>query len=145
MSTYNESNTLLYLEFLDMHEFTGEVIKLMDDQLSKFLYENSRDNFIMMYADHGFHMRGLVYMFDADDYDYELALPMLFMTKPPIEQKYRDMLKENEQRLVYAIDIHNFHKFLATGQVLKNETNLVGEIPKNRTCEDIDSDICQCF
>ena len=58
-SSYKNERKVLMLNFMDMHEGTGEVIGYLDKPLSKFLkdIENS-DTTFMLYADHGFHLGG---------------------------------------------------------------------------------------
>ena len=55
---------MLYLDFIDAHEGTTEVVKYLDVALSEFLEELASEGKlentgIIMLADHGQHMNGI--------------------------------------------------------------------------------------
>lgn len=56
---------MLYLDFIDAHEGTGEALKYLDENLATFLAEMNDngafgdDTAIMLFSDHGLHMNGV--------------------------------------------------------------------------------------
>lgn len=60
LNTYSKERKVMWLDFIDMHEGTGEVINYLDGPMSSFLKEiESKDTMVMLFSDHGFHMGGL--------------------------------------------------------------------------------------
>lgn len=60
-NTYEDERKIFFVNFLDMHEGTHEVINYLDGPLSKFIREfENDDTTIVMFSDHGPHMGGLL-------------------------------------------------------------------------------------
>jgi len=66
---------------------------------------------------------------------------MMYIALPKtIDSKYLKQMKENEQKLVYARDVHYFFKSLVLGPEYEHfEDGLLGDLRKDRTCKDIPS------
>jgi len=143
-NSYKDEKKLLYLDFLDAHEGTGEVIKYMDDAIYDFLNNLKTNNLledtaIVFYSDHGLHMQGILYLLGLDAIPIEIALPTLYLTLPKdVAAKYKKDIKENEQKLVFSHDVHDFFITLAEGEKSTSlKTSIIGPLPFSRTCNDI--------
>jgi len=151
LRAYPEEKKILYLDFLDAHEGTGEVVKYMDDKLVNFLSNLEKDGMledtsIVLYSDHGLHMHGLFYFLQYEVVNIEIALPTLFLTMPKkISAEYKDNIKSNEQKLVYAHDIHNTLLSFANGLQSNVNSSLLTSLPLDRTCQDILLKDLSCF
>lgn len=152
--SYQNEKKILYLDFLDAHEGTGEVVKYMDGYLHDFLSGLERDSLledtaVMLFSDHGLHMQGIFYLMGLDVVLIEIALPTLFLAFPKdVADKYRNDLKANEQKLVYSHDIHDMFLTMAEGKESKKlQSSLVGPLSPTRTCDDVlvsTQMICAC-
>jgi predicted AlkP superfamily phosphohydrolase/phosphomutase len=69
---YENEKKFLYLEFMDGHEGTGEVVRYLDAPLVKMLENiNLEDTTIIVFSDHGWHMHSIYYLLDIDVYSIE--------------------------------------------------------------------------
>eukprot|EP00347_Sterkiella_histriomuscorum_P004377 403360691 len=142
--TYKNEKKVIWLDFIDFHEGTGEVVNYLDGPLSKFLKEvQNEDTTIMLMSDHGFHMGGLKIATAGYQYTTELMLPSMFISnlKGLSSQDYAN-IKQNQQKLITHRELHNFWKYWSTG---KQEGNsFISEMPDDReTCKDI-GQYCLC-
>jgi hypothetical protein len=114
---YPDRPKYLEMNFLDQHEATAEVVKYMDDDLSKFFIQLEESNaledtVIIFYADHGWHFTANVI------YDYALKLetylPAMFIMLPrQIAIIHGQVLKANEQKLIHSYDLHELFETLS--------------------------------
>ena len=59
------------MNFIDAHEEIGEIVKVLDKSLAKWLNKLDSENLledttIVYLSDHGLHMNGLFYLFNID-------------------------------------------------------------------------------
>ena len=71
------------MEFMDMHEGTGEVLKYLDDPLVMTLQEmNLDDTIVILVSDHGWHMKSIFHLLKLEITKVEINLPALFIMLP---------------------------------------------------------------
>lgn len=81
INTYKKEKKVVWLDFIDFHEGTGEVINYLDKPLSEFLREiHSEDTTVMFISDHGFHMGGIKIALGGSQYTTELLLPTMLIS-----------------------------------------------------------------
>ncbi len=73
--------------FSDHHEWTGEVVKYMDDAVFDFftrMMEGGyfKDTAIMIAADHGLHMAGILFLLGVEITMKERYFPMFYLLLP---------------------------------------------------------------
>jgi len=154
---YEKEPKVFYMNFLDAHESTGEVVKYLDDKLVNFLNEFERMNalnntVVMLMADHGQNMPGLATMlFNSEDFEIEKYLPFLFLITPKsVSDKYGEILESNEQKVVTPWDLYNsFLNFADTPRQMYNSkgSSIFGKIDDKRfSCSKflIREDWCKC-
>jgi len=149
--TYKNEKKMLYMDFIINHESTANVGKLLDKDLSEYLNKLEQDGLlddtiIMLYADHGLHMP-LDILKDTEVFPIERVLPALYMVLPSSLGEIRDIAKENQQKLVSAIQVHETFLAIAQGKDSPHlEKSLLGRLPDRMTCEDIHilETPCQC-
>jgi len=142
--SYKDEKKILYLDFLNAHEGTNEVVKYMDNDLSSFLNNLQKDGLledtaVVLYADHGLHMNGIFTLLDINQVHSEIFLPSLFTVLPKkVTEKFGNNIKANEQTLVSAHELHNFFFSLAEGEKSnKLEKSLLGPLAPGTSCSDI--------
>ena len=126
--TYRNQNKMFLFQSLDGHEPTGQVIGYIDDIFYNFLtkfYSNGlfKDTVILIFSDHGQHLNGPLYLTESFDFLYELVLPTLFIIIPNDSKLYKNNLyekmRDNQQTLITAFDIHDTLIHLAFGNEKK--------------------------
>jgi len=148
---YPDEKKLLYLEFIDAHEPTQEVIKSMDEPLVNFLEGLERDNLledtvILLWGDHGDHLPLFPYTISTKTFTTERALPVMFLVLPnSLSQVYRQNLQENKQKLLSAFQIHELLLSIPGGSNSSHiDKSIIGKVP-NLTCQDIRVYFQPCF
>jgi len=151
---YKDQKKLMYMDFIDAHEGTNEVVKYADDALYKFLTGLQsggllEDTSVILYADHGLHMQGIFQLMQFNQVEIEKYLPALYFTLPKkVSEKYRNDIKANQQSIVSGHELHNFFMTMAEGETCKDlSTSLIGPLKSYRDCDDIKMmvDACFCF
>jgi len=150
--TYKDQKKLMYMDFLDAHEGTNEVVKYADDSLYKFLTGLQsegmlQDTSVILYADHGLHMQGIFQLMQFNQPEIEKYLPSLYFTLPrSVSDKYRKDIKANQQSIVSGREVHNFFMSLAQGQTCPHlAASLIGPLKSGRGCDDIGMMVDACF
>ena len=122
--SYKDNKTISSVELSDNHELTREVpryikkrlVNHFDNMIEKDLL-NGKSNIFL--ADHGQHMTPIIKDFTSGV--VEQFNPLLILILPRvIADKYRDVLKENEQKLIGMMDVREVMFFLASGEVKKS-------------------------
>mmetsp|Transcript_22521 Transcript_22521/g.19498 ORF Transcript_22521/g.19498 Transcript_22521/m.19498 type:complete len:104 (+) Transcript_22521:778-1089(+) len=102
------------MQFSEGHEGTGEAVTYIDEDFDDFLRKFDEKGYlknttVLLLSDHGNHMHYVYQLTTPQQYIHERSLPMMYIALPKnIDQKYMKQIKENEQKLVYARDIHYF-------------------------------------
>ena len=74
---YNNDRKVFFVNFLDMHEGTHEVISYLDKPLANFIQEFKADNTtILVFADHGPHTGGILQYLGGPQFETERLNPM---------------------------------------------------------------------
>jgi len=142
--TYPTEKKLLWLDFLDAHEGTQEVITYLDEPLFNFFNNLERENLledtsILFWSDHGFHYD--VFPINYQEYNFraERALPFLFLVLPhKLAVDYRQNLKENQQKLVSAWQLHHFLMAYPVGKASPHLQQSILEKLPMLTCNDFE-------
>jgi len=150
--TYKDQKKLLYMDWIDDHESTQHVMKYLDVDLAKMLMKLEQDNLLedttlLLYSDHGCHV-ALEFEHEFDAFLPEKALPAIYLILPqPLAYQYRVTIKENQQKFVYALNIHHTFKAMIQGPDSPTfNQSLFGNIPPNVTCADafVRNQLCYC-
>jgi len=150
---YEDRPKFLELSFLDSHEPTTEQARYIDDSLVAFLEEldvtGQLDNTVLnIFADHGPHLNGLFLAMELSEFFVNRKYPALFVLLPrSLANEYRDVLKENEQKLVGAYDLYNYkQELLGNNKSSERGLNILHPVPEDRQCDHMDStSFCGCF
>ena len=117
---YKNEKTISSLELSDNHELTREVPNYIQKRLLKH-FENILENKMLngksniLLADHGQHMTPIIKDFTSGV--VEQFNPILILILPRhIADKYRDVLRQNEQKLIGMMDVREVMFFLASGE-----------------------------
>ena len=157
---YLDNKKYLRLSFIDAHEGTGEVVKYLDDPLTKFLFELNENKYlkntvIFFVSDHGNGMPSIYNVFKSKDYEYEnvLGLFLIFTHGYKNETGIKN-LENNQQVFVTPYDIHDTlidiiyddkNKTVAS----RNGDSLFLEVKSmERNCEkysDMQEGLCRCI
>ena len=158
LEAYKNERKFFKICFGDGHEITMEVVKYIDESLSKFLkiilekYFDNKTSIILL-SDHGAHLAGFHDIFFFKEKNIEKYLAMLFMILP--ENNYnKTALMINQQRFITPFDIHDtlldminvdkkkYPQMIDKGQSLFQEINGL-----KRYCSNYDNKIPQnwCF
>eukprot|EP01112_Ceratiomyxa_fruticulosa_P012846 TRINITY_DN357_c0_g2_i5.p1 TRINITY_DN357_c0_g2~~TRINITY_DN357_c0_g2_i5.p1 ORF type:complete len:673 (+),score=111.64 TRINITY_DN357_c0_g2_i5:101-2119(+) len=133
--------------FIDAHEGTGDVVKLLDDDLHSYLlnHPNLNNTIIFLVSDHGLHM-GLWWLLQWRSVVLEHRLPLWMMLIPNwFTEKYpniKESLVHNEQALVTSADMHHTLENLVEWPrkpppVYESSFSVLSQkVPYERTCED---------
>ena len=140
MTTYFDYNKMFLFESGEAHEPTGQIIGYFDDIFFKFLNKLYSQGFftnttIVIFADHGQHLNGPLYLFNCEDFKYERTLPLLFLLIPNTHELYEDSLyetiKNNQQVFITPFDIYYTLIHIALGdkfkEIIKNPFDKYGE------------------
>jgi phosphoglycerol transferase MdoB-like AlkP superfamily enzyme len=127
---------------MDSHEFSGEIVSYLDDNLEAYLRWMKQEGFlnntvIMLYSDHGNHIN---FVLKESIYGYtELSNPFLFMSLPEnVAGKFGDNLVRNENKMATHYDIHESTLHLIDKKGISNGTNFFKDvINSNRTCKSV--------
>jgi len=169
MEAYFDYNKMFLFESGEGHEPTGQIVGYLDDIFLKFFKKLDSQDFlsnttILIFADHGQHLNGPLYLFNCEDFKYERTLPILFLMLPNTHELYEESLyetiKKNQQVFLTPFDIYYTLINIALGdkysEIIKSSRNKFGESlfkPINyklRYCESpiygsqIDSESCNC-
>ena len=159
--TYNTSRKFFRMAFMDGHEDTGEVIKFLDDYLTKsiemmFNKGYLENTLVLFLSDHGLHISRIFSVIAMNHYFYDRLVPYLFIMYH--DNKNRINNKElllNQQKYITAFDIYEtlYHNAFGDNYEIQPEnqglrTSLFLNINhKNRTCalyKDITRINCRC-
>ena len=153
-NVYKDNRKFLLLGFIEGNEGTGEVIKYIDNDLSKFLYDFYKKKYlentaVFLVSDHGLNYNGYYQKINAIDYLNERFLPSfnLLLHGYNFNEKY---LVDNQYVLMTCLDIHNTLLYFITrnnkdsryhnkGRILFNYIN-----PSERSCQYYGWDINNC-
>ena len=140
MTTYFDVNKMFLFESGEAHEPTGQIIGYFDEIFYKFLNKLYTQGFfsnttIVIFADHGQHLNGPLYLFNCEDFKYERTLPLLLLLIPNTHELYQDSIyetiKTNQQVFVTAFDIYYTLTHIALGdkfkEIIKNPFDKYGE------------------
>ena len=122
----------------DGHEFTGQVVKYLDEYLYEFLeelYQNKKldDTALFILSDHGNSYFNYVYyyIFKSDDSLIERSYATLFIILPKnkriknkISDEYYENINNNQQILISPYDIHNTLIHIALGNNTINNSEI---------------------
>ena len=116
--SYKNTNKFSYIHMSQGHEFSGTVIKTIDNNLQKTLeeiinyyYDNNQDFFIILAGDHGKH--SIEWDHSYEGY-LENQLPALFfISNKQFLSKIDSMLYKNRKKVVSRFDLHLTLKHLA--------------------------------
>ena len=151
--SYKDQHKVLEVGFMDGHEPSSELLQYLDRPLYNFLSDLEKDNLlndtaIVFYADHGHHVNIFYHLFQLNDLQYELRLPMIFLILPRnLADKYGDQIRSHEQNLIAAYDIYNTFSFLGGSQDMHPEGwNLLKTNYTQRCFIDVglEEDFCIC-
>ncbi|CDW87353.1 duf229 domain containing protein [Stylonychia lemnae] len=130
---YANENTVFIMNFMDMHEGTGEVIDYLDKPLSNFLKQmEDEDTGLILFSDHGLHMSGFKLKLGGQEADMERVLPFLITSNIrglSIEQE--NNLEQNTQKIVTHFHLRNFMMYWASGEMNGEKMNLISKLPHN--------------
>ena len=109
---YNDVKKVFRLSFMMAHEDTGEVIKYMDEPLSKILYDfyykgYFDDTLIIFVSDHGLHLPRLYGWLANGNFMYERAFPHLFIISGKNISNFNHNILTNQNKLITPYDIYN--------------------------------------
>ena len=109
---YNDVKKVFRLSFMMAHEDTGEVIKYMDEPLSKILYDfyykgYFDDTLIVFVSDHGLHLPRLYGWLANGNFMYERAFPHLFIISGKNISNFNHNILTNQNKLITPYDIYN--------------------------------------
>ena len=155
--TYKDSKKLFRMAFMDGHEDTGEVIKFMDDYLTKsieMMYDKGylKNTLIMVMSDHGLHISRIFPVLAMNHYFYDRLVPYLFIMydyNPKINNTH---ILINQQKLITAYDIYETMYHNVLGNTYKPNHPLRNSLflninHQNRTCanyQEITKINCRC-
>ena len=94
--TYKENRKFLRLSFMDSHEVTGELIKLVDEPLVEFLDDllkngDLKDTALFVFSDHGHHLLSPLMLTPTDDLEMERIMPFFFLLIPKKNNQYQNV------------------------------------------------------
>ena len=109
------------LALMEAHEPLQQVIRLFDDRFASFLEKvMTEDTTIILFSDHGMHVNLFYYLYPFNKLKEENYSPALFIIQPrKLADKYRDVLKANEQKLLGGKDIYK--TIVSMGNLEKGE------------------------
>ena len=122
--SYKNEKTISSTILSDNHELSRDVPLFIQDKLKKHFKNKIEKNVlnnksVIFLADHGQHMTPILR--DRPSGEMEIYSPMLNLILPRnLADKYRNILKQNEQKLTGMMDIRRFMFFLATGEYRKD-------------------------
>ena len=143
--TYPDNRKFLRIMFQDGHEFTGQVVKYLDDYLYNFLdelYQSKKldDTALFILSDHGNSYFNYVYyyIFKSDDSLVERSYATLFIILPKderiknkISDEYYNNIYNNQQILMSPYDIHNTLIHIALGNNTLNNYEIYSQYGKS--------------
>ena len=132
---YEDNKKYLRLNFQDAHEFSGQVVKYLDEPLYNFLnnlYERKKldDTAIFIVSDHGnsYFPYFYYYILRSDDATIEVTYATFYMLVPNYKNEKNKKILNNlylhQQALVSPFDIHDTLLHIAYGDNL-NTTNIL--------------------
>ena len=135
---YPDNKKFLRIMIQDGHEFTGQVVKYLDEYLYEFLeelYQNKKldDTALFILSDHGNSYFNYVYyyIFKSDDSLIERSYATLFIILPKdkriknkISDEYYENINNNQQILISPYDIHNTLIHIALGNNTINNSEI---------------------
>ena len=144
-SAYSTEKTISSIMLSDNHELSRDVPlyiqKRLKTHFQKIIEENILNGKSMIFlADHGQHMTP--FLRDTASGRMEMYSPILNLVLPrDIADRFRDVLRVNEQRVVGMMDVRRVMKFLATGEDEGEGLNFVKEVVReDRNPGDVDVD-----
>jgi len=154
--SYEDVPKFILASFIEAHESTGDVIKLVDKDFAEYLTTiNFNDTAVFIVSDHGLHS-GLNFMLDTYSARIENSLALFYLLLPNWYLKenvgLKDVLLKNEQSLVTPADIfETLKEFLPEQSKLEKFSHQEGRsifnpISSSRTCEEasIPLNFCRC-
>jgi hypothetical protein len=155
---YRNQRKFLKLAFIEGHEKSKEVIKLMDDALCNFIKylmkEFPTNTAIIIVSDHGNNMGGSFGIRNSEQYIVESALPNLYLILEEKSDYNHTAIEINEQRLITAYDIYETMLDMTGLYEIKYKSGygqtLFKEITKKRKCSDYEEFklslyFCRCY
>ena len=133
-STYKDEKTISSIMLSDNHELSRDVPLYIQDRLKnhfeKIIEENILNGKSLIFlADHGQHMTP--FLRDTPSGNMEQYSPILNLIIPrDIADKYRNILKKNEQKVIGMMDIRKVMFFLASGEDKGDGINFVKDVIK---------------
>jgi hypothetical protein len=148
---YSQEKKLFWLDFLEPHEPTQEVVKNVDEALANFLEglekkDHLKDTVILFWSDHGRHYDFFPYDLNAYNLYQERALPIFLLMLPrQIISQYEQVLQENTQKLVSGYQIHSLLKGIPNGKTSPYlKSSILSTLP-GLTCQDIPLFYQDCY
>jgi hypothetical protein len=162
--SYRGVGRVALAQMMEAHEGSMEVVGSLDPTLSAFLERMERashleDTVTVIGSDHGMHMSPYSSFTEAGKIERKLGTLMLLVPRSFLSRHpgLEDTLRENQQRLVSAYDIHMTLKHIPTYPHPPPPTDrpedepkwgisLFEKIPRGRTCDQagIPEDWCTC-
>ncbi len=140
---YRNQRKFLKLAFMEGHEKSKEVIKLMDDALSNFIKylmkEFPTNSAIILISDHGNNMGGSNGIGDSEQYFVESSLANLYLILEEKNNYNHTAIEINEQRYITPYDIYDtLSEMTGLNDKLKSEygQSLFKEVSEKRKCSD---------
>lgn len=112
---YKDNHKLFKFGTADSHETSAEVIKYLDEPVTKFLEDlesngTLNETAVIIFSDHGTYSHGWIYRyFETADYKIELSLPGLFILLPKSIKNFDIVdknLRSRENSFTTAFDIY---------------------------------------
>ena len=161
LEAYKKERKYFRVTFEDGHELTQEVIKYIDDSLSKFIQKLLNDYFtdktaLFILSDHGAHIPGPHDILVYEEKITEQYLGLLLLILPNKNNYNLENIAFNQQKMITPYDIHdtlldmiNVNKYDYKNMVQNRGQSLFMKINgKERNCQkyngEITNDFCFC-
>lgn len=161
---YKDNNKFFRLGTSDSHETSAEVIRYVDESISKFFEELEKngtldDTLLIIFSDHGSYSNGWYpRYFELDDYDLEVKLPGMFVVLPKNIENF-DLIDKNmrsrQNTMTSSFDIYKTLLSVLDGSEEKKTFKNYGSglfysnstVSKKDSCKFYGTrdDICMCL
>lgn len=148
LEKYKDKHKVFRLALIDAHEGTGEVLRYVDDSLSKFLAylfnksdgPLSSNSALIFHSDHNFTMPGIYSLFKFSDFMKEMMLPFLYVVITKDLKKYEEFksnLYANENSFMTAYDVNaSLHGLIdSTNEFNKYGTSFFSNTLNENSCQ----------
>ena len=143
LENYRNQRKFFKLAFIDGHEKSKEVIKLMDEALCNFIKylmkEFPTNTAIILISDHGNNMGGFFGVRNKEQYIIEKGLPNLYLILEEKNNYNHTAIEINEQRYITPYDIYDtLSEMSSLNDKCKGKygQSLFKEISEKRKCSD---------